>query len=63
MLIELALIAVYICVLLIKACDLSSEVCATFGFGDEADGIYVFFIFFGIGMLLLQLLLAAANLW
>jgi len=47
---ELALIFIYLCVLLIKSCDMSSvkgnhitkedarAICTTFGFGDSADG-------------------------
>ena len=41
MLIESALITIYMCVLLIKSCDLSSVVCETFGFGDTAEGAIV----------------------
>ena len=37
-LIELSLILIYTCVLLIKTCGLSSAVCSTFGFGDDAQG-------------------------
>jgi hypothetical protein len=44
---EMALILVYMCVLLIKACVRSKDVCTTFGFGDKPDGLYLFFIFFG----------------
>eukprot|EP00966_Prymnesium_polylepis_P328617 7384406-Prymnesium_polylepis.2 len=32
--IELTLILVYTCVLLIKTCEISPEVCSTYGFGD-----------------------------
>ena len=35
---ELALILVYLCVLLIKACNVSSDVCVMLGFGDTATG-------------------------
>lgn len=54
-LIELGLIFVYTCVLLIKACELSSQVCSTFGFGSSANGVFLFFILFGLSMLGLQL--------
>jgi hypothetical protein len=37
-LIELALILIYMCVLLIKSCFLSTAVCATYGFGDTPKG-------------------------
>ena len=35
---ELALILVYVCVLVVKVCDQSSDVCRRFGFGDSASG-------------------------
>eukprot|EP00966_Prymnesium_polylepis_P218167 5049362-Prymnesium_polylepis.1 len=78
MLIELTLILVYTCVLVIKTCDMSSlnhgnrnehyeafasAMCATYGFGSSATGLYLFFLFFGISMLSLQLLIAVLNLW
>lgn len=37
-LIELALILIYVCVLLIKSCEYSRDVCSTYGFGETADG-------------------------
>ena len=37
--IELALLLIYTCVLVVKVCDMSSSVCATFGFGGDAKGI------------------------
>ena len=55
MVLELALILGYICLLLIKTCNTSSDVCATFGFGDTASGVYLFFIAFAMGMLVLLL--------
>ena len=36
--VELSLVLIYICVLLIKTCAMSSNVCVTFGFGDAPDG-------------------------
>lgn len=75
---ELALILVYICVLLIKTCELAEvtenacpcdrvctvcNVCATFGFGHTSAGIYVFFVFFGIGMVSFMLLVGCGKLW
>jgi hypothetical protein len=36
--IELTLILVYTCVLLIKTCEISPEVCSTYGFGDTGRG-------------------------
>ena len=38
MFIELALMVIYLCVLLIKACNSSAAVCNTFGFGESASG-------------------------
>jgi hypothetical protein len=63
LLVELALILVYICALLIKSCSLSTVVCASLGFGDSARGVYLFFIFFGIAMLALQFFVCAIKLW
>jgi len=67
--IELSLIGTYICVLLIKSCDLSSvstdnrherdlarAVCRTYGFGDDSSGVYQFFLVFLTSMVGLQLL-------
>jgi hypothetical protein len=34
----LVLVGVYICVLLIKVCQDSPQMCSKFGFGDSADG-------------------------
>jgi hypothetical protein len=62
-LIEQVLITIYLCVLLIKSCNLNSEVCTKFGFGETADGLYVFFIFFALAMLLLHLAIGLLNLW
>jgi len=61
--IQLALILTYVCILVIKACHTSVDVCKAFGFGDNADGVFLFFILFGISMLLLLLLVSAINLY
>jgi hypothetical protein len=66
-------------VLLIKSCDMSSvttafrddetirqmgeAVCSTYGLGDSASGVYLFFTFFALTLLLLTLVIGAANLW
>ena len=60
--IELALILVYICVLLIKSCDMSPALCKTFGFGESPAGLYLFFVFFGLTVVLLQLVMEAWSL-
>eukprot|EP00966_Prymnesium_polylepis_P327787 7383624-Prymnesium_polylepis.1 len=62
-LIELSMILVYMCVLLIKSCDMSPALCSTFGFGTTAGGVYVFFIFFGLSMLLVLLVANAIKLY
>ena len=36
--IELALIAIYVCMIVIKACETSREVCSTFGLGETSKG-------------------------
>jgi len=61
--IELALVLTYVCILLIKACEMSSAVCETFGFGGTSSGVYIFFLSFGLSILLLQLVVAALKLW
>ena len=61
--IELALVLTYMCVLLIKSCDISGEVCATYGFGDDSSGLYLFFVFFGLSMVLLQFVIAVVRLY
>eukprot|EP00966_Prymnesium_polylepis_P075050 1741036-Prymnesium_polylepis.2 len=35
---EQGLVLAYTCVLLIKTCDLSVDVCSTYGFGETATG-------------------------
>ena len=37
-LIEMGLILIYVCVLLIKTCQYSTEICKTYGLGDDANG-------------------------
>jgi len=59
----LALVLIYTCVLLIKTCRLSPAACQTFGFGGTANGVYLFFIFFGLSMLLLLLVVSVINLY
>jgi len=61
--IELSLVLVYICILLVKSCQMSRAVCATFGFGDTAKGLYLFFIFFGLVLLLVQIIIGAVTLY
>jgi hypothetical protein len=59
---ELALILVYLCALVIKACDLAADACGTYGFGDDSKGVFLFFLFFGLSVLLLQLIFEVAAL-
>jgi len=74
--VELTLIFVYVAILLIKACDMSSvkvasadlaavasAVCSTYGFGSSPAGLFLFFVFFGLSMLSLQLIIACSRLW
>eukprot|EP00966_Prymnesium_polylepis_P224213 5186814-Prymnesium_polylepis.1 len=83
-LIELALILIFTCVLIMKACESSAELCNTYGFGSTGTGasqtgflasllfefavflligVYLFFIFFGIAMLLLLLVITGVKLY
>jgi hypothetical protein len=93
--IEQGLVLAYTCVLLIKTCDLSVDVCSTYGFGDTASGeevllklvtrhylsllslpdcvwemprcvhvgVYLFFVFFALGMLVILLVVGATRLF
>ena len=111
MLAQFGLVLVYLCALLIKTCNESSVLCATFGFGDSTGvstrfdsgrlrctpalallhaastalralssnavldgtfctfslllcaGIYLFFLFFGLALLLMQLVVMLMRLW
>ncbi|KAL1507405.1 hypothetical protein AB1Y20_008247 [Prymnesium parvum] len=60
--VDIALTIVYITVLLIKGCDVSSEVCSSYGFGGTSAGIYIF-IFFVFTAILIQLVIGITNLW
>jgi len=61
---EVSLILLYISVLIIKACTTSTEVCETFGFGESSEGIFLFFVFFGVSMLIVLLAVyIAAGSW
>jgi len=55
---DLTLVLVYMCVLVLKSCENSPSSCRTFGFGDSAKGTFLFFLFFGLSMLLVQLLVS-----
>ena len=85
--VELSLVLIYVCVLLIKTCYTSTDVCAAYGFGDNGSGAppttpglfqpraesedgfgmrraplpppkgaFEFFLFFGLSMILLQII-------
>lgn len=86
--VDITLIFVYMAVLLLKSCDISSEACVDYGFGDSGKGgglqsvshtassasskaprapslfagLFLFFVFFGLGMLILNLLCWAVAL-
>ena len=61
--VQLALIILYTSILLIKVCFSSSVACAPFGFGDSPKGIFLFFVYFGLSTLLLQLVVAAVIMY
>eukprot|EP00966_Prymnesium_polylepis_P051194 1184992-Prymnesium_polylepis.1 len=42
----------------LKGCDMSATFCRNFGFGDSAKGPFLFFVFVGLAMLLLQFVVA-----
>jgi len=56
---HLSLILLYMCVLVIKTCELSPEACGSYGFGSSAKGFFLFFIFFAFSMLVFQLVFEA----
>ena len=53
--IELALLLIYLCILLAKSCDLSPEACSMYGLGDDSTGLYLFFLFTGLSMLVVHI--------
>jgi len=57
---NLALVLVYLAILVFKVCDGDSEACDEFGF--SAEGIFSFFVLFGMSLLLLHVLFALAYL-
>eukprot|EP00966_Prymnesium_polylepis_P328538 7384345-Prymnesium_polylepis.1 len=42
---------------------MSPSLCVKYGLGSTASGIYLFFVFFGLTMLLLQLCIGIVNVW
>jgi len=59
---ELALVLLYLGTLVVKTCDAARAACTPYGFGDRPDGVFLFFLFFGLATLLLQLIFEAAAL-
>jgi hypothetical protein len=49
-------------VTVIKACDVSAAACRPYGFGDNPEGVFLFFLFFGLSILLLQFVFEVAYL-
>lgn len=60
---DFALVLVYTCALLINVCALSPDICGSFGFGDSSEGVYLFFVFFALAIILMQLVIGLCNLW
>eukprot|EP00966_Prymnesium_polylepis_P143856 3320787-Prymnesium_polylepis.1 len=50
---ESALILLYLCVLAIKVCDYSTDVCSRFGFGDSAKGEWSLYYWLVVEIVLL----------
>ena len=59
---DLALVLMYMTVTVIKACNVSPAACRPYGLGDDPKGVFLFFLFFGLSMLLLQLIFEIAYL-
>jgi len=53
---ELSLIMLYMAVLVIKACNVSEDYCILFGFGHDANGAFLFLLFSGLSIMLIQLI-------
>ena len=73
---QVALILAYMCVLVIKSCDMSSvgtaqraskdvakAICSTYGLGETPTDLYVLFIFFGLALLLVLLVVSLVRFW
>lgn len=55
---HVALVLVYIILLVLKTCTVSTEACGMYGFGREPTGIFVFFLIFGFSILLLLIFIS-----
>ena len=63
MMVHLALVLIFLAAMLLKACKTSEELCSLFGFGSTGDGIFLFFVFFTISMLVLLIFIGISNLY
>ena len=51
-----SLALVFLCVLLLKFCNLSPEACESFGFDGKGDGLFLFYVIFSLLVMLFMLL-------
>jgi len=61
--VEQALVLIYVCVLIVKTCHTSPQVCESYGFGSTADGVFIFFIIFALMMLVVLLGIGCVRLY
>ena len=54
--VHLCLTLIFLCVLLLKFCNQSSESCKSFGFDENGDGLFIFFVIFSVLVMLGMLL-------
>ena len=62
-LIELSLILMYTAVLIIKTCEVDLDACVQYGFGSTGRGVYIFFVFFGLCVVLTLTFTGLASLY
>mmetsp|Transcript_34887 Transcript_34887/g.96345 ORF Transcript_34887/g.96345 Transcript_34887/m.96345 type:complete len:1229 (-) Transcript_34887:3353-7039(-) len=58
-----ALVLTYLCVLLIKSCSISVDMCVAYGLGESAEGVFLFVVFIGSALFVLLLVIGATKLW
>ncbi|KAL1519826.1 hypothetical protein AB1Y20_023332 [Prymnesium parvum] len=56
--VQVVLVLLYLMLLALKSCQISSEACHSFGFGSTGEGIFIFFIFFSLAALCLLITLS-----
>ena len=60
---HVSLVLLYIAVLIIKTCEVNLDVCVQYGFGSTGRGVYIFFVFFGLCVVLTLTFTGLASLY